>query len=168
LDAEILEDIKHGVGFDKDITIICTSIDRPELVIRLGWIPNKEHQKASALRFLFDKGGRMNVESPPIPQQIPKTIVFFDSKKEAYTGMQQCRNWLRESDQHRYLKKPATETIKVFHRDTAKFDKEAMIAEFQRRCEDSSIRVIFATEALGIGINLLDVRCVVLNRLLKG
>jgi hypothetical protein len=101
-------------------------------------------------------------------QQIPKTVVFFDSKKDAYAAMQECRNWLQESDKHKYSKQQARETIKVFHRDTAKFDKEAIIAEFQRWANDSSIRVIFATEALGLGVNLPDVRRVILYGLPKG
>src|SRR3954454_5743883 len=95
-----------------------------------GWIPARSHQKASSLRFLFDEGGRRNVVSNPMLQQVPKTIVFFDSKKDAYTAMQECRNWLQGSDKHKYSKKQAKETIKVFHRDTAKFDKETIIAEF--------------------------------------
>jgi hypothetical protein len=168
LDAKTLKEVKRGVGFSEDVTIMRTSIDRPELLIKLGWIPNKERQKASALRFLFDRGVPTDTESTPMPQRIPKTVVFFDSKKEAYTSMQECRNWLQESDQHRYSKKQAKETIKVFHRDIAKFDKETIVAEFQQLCEDSSIRVIFATEALGIGVNLPDVRRVVLYGLPKG
>jgi superfamily II DNA/RNA helicase len=82
--------------------------------------------------------------------------------------MQECRNWLQESDKHKYSKKQARKTIKVFHRDTARFDKEAIIAVFQRLGEDSSIRVIFATEALGLGVNLPDVRRVILYGLPKG
>lgn len=168
LDAETLEKLKEGARFEDDVTIVRTSIDRPELVIRNGWIPIKSHQNASALRFLFDEGGRMNAESTPAPQRIPKSIVFFDSKKQAYAAMQECRNWLQESDKHKYSKKQVMDTIKVFHRDTAKFDKEAIIAEFQRPAEDSSIRAIFATEALGLGVNLPDVRRVVLYGLPKG
>ena len=167
LDAEALEKLKTGVGFKDDVTMMRTSIDRPELVIRIGWIPTKSRQKASALRFLFDEGGRTNAESTPMPQKIPKTIVFFDSKKDAYAALQECRNWLQESDKHKYLKKQAREMIKIFHRDTAKFDKEAIIAEFQRLAEASSIRMIFATEALGLGVNLPDVRRVVLYGLPK-
>jgi superfamily II DNA helicase RecQ len=150
LDAEALKELKKGVGFAPDVTIIRTSIDRPELVIRIGWIPKNSRQNASALRFIFDKGGQSDANSTSIPQQIPKTVVFFDSKKEAYAAMQACRTWLQNSDKHKYSKKQARETIKVFHRDTAKFDKEAIIAEFQRLGEASSIRAIFATEALGL------------------
>ena len=109
--------------------------------------------------------------TPSLPHawQVPKTIVFFDSRKEAYDAIHASRNWLEESDGHQYSKKKqARETVKVFHRDRAKFDKAAIIAEFQRLAEDSPIRVIFATEALGLGVNLPDVRRVVLYRLPKG
>jgi len=76
-----------GVGFEDDVTIKRTSIDWPELVIRTGWIPKNSHQKASALRFIFDEGGRIDTKSTPMLQQIPKTIVFFDSKKDAYAAI---------------------------------------------------------------------------------
>ncbi len=44
--------------------------------------------------------------------------------------MQEYRNWLQESDTHKYLMKQARDIIKVFHRDTAKFNKEVIITEF--------------------------------------
>jgi superfamily II DNA helicase RecQ len=168
LDAKALKELKKGVSFEDDVTIKRTSIDRPELVIRTGWIPKNSRQNASTLRFIFDEGGRTDAKSTPMPQQIPKTIVFFNSKKDAYAAMQECRNWLQNNDKHKYSKKQARETIKVFHRDTAKFDKEAIIAEFKRLGEDSSVRVIFATEALGLGVNLPDVRHIILYGLPKG
>ena len=168
LDAESLQELKKGAGFEQDVRIMRTSIDREELVIRIGWIPTGSRKKASALRFLFDEGARKDAESALMPCQIPKTIVFFDSKKEAYDAMAACRNWLEESEDHRYSKKQAGETVKVFHRDTAKFDKQSIIATFQRPAEESPIRVIFATEALGMSVNLPDVRRVVQYRLPKG
>ena len=168
LDTAALKTLKEGAGFRDDVAIMRTSVDRPELVIRIGWIPTNSRQKASALRFIFDEGARTNGRRTVMPQAIPKTIVFFDSKRDAHAAMQACRNWLQNSDNHKYLKSQARETIKVFHRDTAKFDKEAIIAEFQCPAEHSSIRVIFATEALGLGVNLLDVRRVILYGLPKG
>src|SRR5262249_10694256 len=91
LDAETLKKVKKGAGFDVDVTIMRTSINRPELVIRLGRISKKARKKATALCFLFDEGVRAGTESISMPQKIPKTVVFFDSKKEAYTAMQQCQ-----------------------------------------------------------------------------
>jgi superfamily II DNA helicase RecQ len=167
LNATALKTLKQGLGFGDDVCIMRTSIDRPELMFRTGWIPSGSRQKASALRFIFDEAARTGTETSKL-RQIPKTVVFFDSKNEAYAAMQECRKWLQESDKHKYSRKEARETIKVFHRNTAKLDKEAIIAEFQRLAEDSSIRVIFATEALGLGVNLPDVRRVLLYGLPKG
>jgi hypothetical protein len=161
LDDKTLNDLKTGAGFGNDVAVIRTSIDRPELAWRIGLIPKGSQAQGSALRFLFDKGKRPVPEASPAPQEIPKTIAFFDSKKEAYTALDGCRNWLLQSEQHRYSKKQVKVSIKVFHRDIAKFDKEAILVEFQRPAKDSSIRVIFATEALGLGVNLPDVRRVV-------
>jgi superfamily II DNA helicase RecQ len=168
LDAESLKELKKGVSFEHDVRIMRTSIDRPELLIKTGWIPKNSRKKAAALRFLFDEGCRKDAESTPMPQEIPKSIVFFDSKKEAHIALQACRDWLEESETHRYSKKEARETIKIFHRDTAEFDKEIIITEFQQLAENSSIRVILATEALGLGVNLPDVRRVILYGLPKG
>jgi superfamily II DNA helicase RecQ len=161
LDDKTLNDLKTGAGFGNDVAVIRTSIDRPGLAWRIGLIPKGSQAQASALRFLFDKGKRPAPEASPAPQEIPKTIVFFDSKKEAYTALDGCRNWLLQSEQHQYSKKQVKDSIKVFHRDIAKYDKEAILLEFQRPAKDSSIRVIFATEALGLGVNLPDVRRVV-------
>jgi superfamily II DNA helicase RecQ len=103
LDAETLEEVKKGAGFAPDVTIIRTSIDRPELVIRIGWIPQTSRQKASALRFIFDEENPTDVEvvSTPKPGRIPKTVVFFDSRKDAYAAMEECRKWLQNSDEHK-------------------------------------------------------------------
>jgi superfamily II DNA helicase RecQ len=166
LDAGTLEEVKRGLGFEEDVMIMRTSIDRPELVIRLGVIPKNKRKIGTALRYLFDEGAREDTKPIPTPQNIPKTIVFFDSKNEAYAVMHESWNWLQ--DKHGYSEELAKQTIKIFHRDTATFDKEIIIAEFQRLGGDSSIRVIFATEALGMGVNLPDVRRAVQYGLPKG
>lgn len=166
LDAATLENVKKGVSFEDDVTVMRTSIDRPELVIRLGWIPNNSRSSATALRFLFDQGPGPDTESICIPENIPKTVVFFDTKNEADAAMRRCRKWLQKK--YNYSEKQATAVIKFYQRGTAKFDKEAYITEFQRLGEDSSVRVIFATEALGMGVNLPDVRRVVIYGLPKG
>ena len=51
LDNEALKVLMKGAGFQDDVSIMRTSIDRPELLIRIGWIPTKSRQNASALRF---------------------------------------------------------------------------------------------------------------------
>lgn len=157
LDKATLKSLIEGASFSKDVDIMRMSIDRPELLIKIGWIPRGSRRSASALRFLFDEGCRAQSNSVTRQQLIPKTIVFFDSKNEAYNSMYACRRWLQDSDRHQYSSKLAKQVIKVFHRDTAKLEKEKIIAEFQKPGEDSLIRVLFATEALGLGVHLPDI-----------
>ena len=52
----MLKELKKGVSFEDDVTIMHMSIDWPELVIRIGWIPKNSCQKPSALCFIFDEG----------------------------------------------------------------------------------------------------------------
>lgn len=166
LDSDTLNTLVKSISFEADITIQRTSIDRPEILIRCGYIPRKS--KFSALRFLFSAEGTSHREAAFAPHQIPKTVVFFDSKTDAHEALQECRRWLEKSEFHQYSSTLAKETIKVFHRNTAKSDKETIISTFQRPGVESTLRVIFATEALGIGVNLPDIRRVVQYGIPKG
>ena len=166
LDSETLEALRKGVSFDADIKVQRTSIDRPELLIRTGWIPNKSGY--SALRFLFSEDGKTPGSVFSEPHLVPKTIVFFDTRKDAYAAMEDARMWLQQSEHHHYSNRQILQAIKIFHRKTASLDKTAIISEFQKPGEESLIRVIFATEALGIGADLPDVPRVVQYGLPKG
>jgi superfamily II DNA helicase RecQ len=172
LDMETLHVVIEGLGFPKDVEILRTSINRPELLIQTAWIPQGAHKKATALRFLFDNG-----PCQPIlrPSRIPKTLVFFDSKNDAYTAMENCRYWLQQnrqpdeaSVQHcNYSLQEAMDTVKVYHSNTAKADKEAMIKELQKPGPQSKLRVLMTTEALALGVDLQDIDQVVMYRFPK-
>lgn len=148
----------------EDVKVLRTSIDRPEIVLRLGWIPRDSRNKFIALRFLFIEPRRQAAgvyvsvdEEPPTMlsvQDIPKTVVFFDSRKHAHVALQQCIKWFQKI-QPSFTPKQARQVIRVYHRHTAKADKQAIIFEFQRPGAESS-------EALGLGTDLPDVRRVVL------
>ncbi|KAJ5562287.1 hypothetical protein N7461_001048 [Penicillium sp. DV-2018c] len=146
LDQATLETVKHWCAFLPEVKVQRTSINRPELALRLGKIPKNKYREFSALRFLFKEG---------------ETVVFIDTKDEASTALTGCREWLEQNDKHKYTRQQTKSTIRLFHRNTSEYDKEFIIAEFRRFALDSSIRVIFATEALGIGVNLPDIRRVI-------
>jgi hypothetical protein len=110
------------------------------------------------LRFLFSEDGKTPEAAFTAPHLIPKTTVFFDTRKDAYSAMEDARRWLQESGYHRYSNRQILQAMKIFHRKTVPIDKKAIISEFQKHREESLLRVIFATEALGIGANLPDVR----------
>lgn len=71
------------------------------------------------------------------------------------------RKWVQESSDHLYSHEQAKLTIKVFQRKTQPHDKALMLEEFRKTDSQSRLRVICATEALGMGADLPDVRRVV-------
>jgi superfamily II DNA helicase RecQ len=62
LDSSTLDALIKGIGFDADIKIQRTSIDCPELLYQIGFIPRGSRNKYSALRFLFDGEAASNVD----------------------------------------------------------------------------------------------------------
>ena len=172
LDMKTLHAVIDGLGFSKDVEMLRASINRPELLIQTTWIPKGTHKKAMALRFLFDNG-----RDQPIlqPSQIPKTLVFFDSKNDAYTAMEGCRYWLQHNTQPEegnvqrcnYTFQEAMDTVKVYHSNIAKADKEAMTKELQKPGSQSKLRVLMTTEALALGVDLQDIDQVVMYRFPK-
>lgn len=172
LDMKTLHAVIDGLGFQKDVEILRTSINRPELLIQTAWIPKGSHKKAIALRFLFDNGSDLPILRP---SQIPKTLVFFDSKKDAYSAMEGCRHWLQYNKQPdsanaqhcNYTLQEAVCTVSVYHSNTAKVDKEATIHEFQRPGSQSKLRVLMTTEALALGVDLPGIDQVIIYRFPK-
>jgi hypothetical protein len=72
------------VGFDADIKVQHTSINRPELLLRIGIIPKGKRRSCAPLRYIMDRVPSSNDDSIVKPADIPKTVIFFDSKKEAH------------------------------------------------------------------------------------
>ena len=160
LHRSTLNDLKQNISFQSNVKIQRTSIDRPEILVRLGWIPKRTKQQFTALRFLFCHP--QPSESPLLsPGDIPKTIVFLDSRTDTHKAYQACCDWLANAAP-RYNNRTIHDAVKVYHSNTAQFDKDSILAEFQKPGMESSIRVVLATEALGLGVNLPDVRRVVL------
>lgn len=93
-----------------DVTIQRNSINRPELVYQIVFIPNK----AGSTFVLFSTS--MGTRRCP-QKQVPKTIVFFDTKKEAIAARDCCCLWLRRNCQpewgtsHQYTEKEMKTTI---------------------------------------------------------
>lgn len=156
-----LRELRGLLSFGDDAKIQRTPIDRPEVLLRLGWIPRGTEKKYTALRFLFC---RQEPSEEPLlsPRDVPKTIVFFDSRLDAHRAQEACRHWLANAAP-RYDNKSLFDSVKVFHRNTAKTDKNITFAELQKPGRESSIRVVMAAEAPDLVLsNLPDVRRVVI------
>lgn len=89
--------------------------------------------------------------------------------------MEGCRHWLQHNkqpeganNQHcNYTLQEAIGAVKVYHSNTAKADKEAMIRELQKPGSQSNLRVLMTTEALALGVDLQDIDQVVIYRFPK-
>jgi superfamily II DNA/RNA helicase len=134
----------------------------------LGKIPRNKRRAFTALRFLFKEGEAVGGARETAHINIPKTVVFFDTKDETNEALEECLKWLENSKSHRYTPQQIESAIRVFHRFTPEHDKEVAITEFRKLATESSVRVIFATEALGVGVNIPDIRRVVQYGIPKG
>lgn len=178
LDPESLSILKKSAGFHPHVDTRYTSINRPEIAIRLARIPKNSVANFSALRFLID-----DAISPPIqynneyvdykrrpldctatPFNIEKTIIFFNTKKEAEEARDAMVSYMQLLHPD-YTDETAMSTTAVFHRHISAGMKQRILTEFRKPAKESRIRIVFATEAIGIGVDILDVRRVVIYRL---
>jgi hypothetical protein len=124
------------------------------------------------LYFLLEKVLN-SITNYPTPQQIPKTIVFVDSRNKVSLIAQYLRNALLSlfssfgleiSSMPKYSLSGAKEyyinnIINIFHLYIAQKDKDIRYLEFSQ--PSSCTRIIVATISLGIGVNISDVERVV-------
>jgi superfamily II DNA helicase RecQ len=160
LDSATLSEVIKGIGFDADIKIQRTSIDRPELLLRIGTIPKSTRNKFSGLHFAFDPDPSSTGDIVD-PSDISKTIIFFDSKDDVRKACEKLRYYLQNHPRYRYSKQKACDVVQQFHRDTHEDDKDRIVLELQKLGKESVLRIVLATEALGIGTNLPDIRRVI-------
>jgi hypothetical protein len=109
LDPSTLDAMIKGVGFDTNVTIQRTSIDRPELLLRLGIIPKKSGKVFTTLRFVFDPEPLSTSLARTKPTDIPKTIVFFDSKDDIQKAHDVLMAYLQSYPKYQYTKKEASD-----------------------------------------------------------
>ena len=91
--------------------------------------------------------------------RIPKTIVYIKHIAEIEIAEQCLINWLIQAG---CLRAASTDAVRAYHSELAEFNKRAISTEFRKpdcnRLEECSlIRVIIATDAMGMGINNPDV-----------
>ncbi|KAI5300347.1 hypothetical protein KEM56_002528 [Ascosphaera pollenicola] len=137
LPPPVLETVTKKAGFKDDVKIIKTSIDCEELVFALGILPRKSGTKYESLRWIFeerpfDRNHHPSHYDRTAPWDIPKTIVFFNTRKECG----ECHDILTD--------------------DTYEDDKHEILEKFGK--DDSLLCIIFATEAIALGVDLPNVR----------
>jgi superfamily II DNA helicase RecQ len=89
------------------------------------------------------------------PQRIPKTIVYVDGTKLVCTVADRLRTWLLDLG---YKIRETVDIVSSFSSYTSSFDKRRILTMFAK---ESSIRILIATNAVGMGMDICDVDIVV-------
>lgn len=150
LDPQTLHWVKASAGFDSDVKVIRTSIDRPEIFFQVSCIQESEKSMLNLQSILPQTATQF--------LDVPKTIVYVDSVAQICKAVDLFRTWMRQ------LRYPAEafSWVAPYFSDMAAPDKHRIDVDF-RRChqECSSPRIILATDAYGLGVDNPDVELVV-------
>jgi superfamily II DNA helicase RecQ len=190
LDLETENAVKSFGGFREEgsnagqLEIIRTSVDRPDISICVLPILKGKMNSYEQLHFLLNQANSLssatnppqipndpregeepgtssvhkstNSQDKPTPQHIPKTIVFVDSKKKVISVASYLKSVLVKKG---YRIQLTHQTIGIYTSNVPKYDQDKLYDIFRE--EDSSIRIVVATTALGMGMNILDIPIVV-------
>ena len=109
------ESLCHSSGFSKNVRIMRTTIDRPEIAIIRKELPQNSKSSFGTLYFLFDEAADLqdNKPSKPTPERIKKSVIFFDSKGDIRSCTDTLRSWLEEKKG--YTVDEARETVREYH-----------------------------------------------------
>jgi len=154
--------------------VIRTSIDRPDIAVMVAPIPRQKLSTFETLYWLLDDCMAPN-STTHTPQNIPKTIVFVDSRQQVFEAAAYLRDVLlsktKTSTSARYGSRrlaiiPAHDVsniIQVYTSQVAIRDRDYRYDEFKKPGTPGSlIRIMIATTSLGMGMNISDIERVVL------
>lgn len=164
LDPTTLEAMKKHVGIkDRGMHIIRTSVDRPDIAIIIQ--PIQKNKVSTFIDLYFILRGAVDGNKRATPENIPKTVIFLDNINLIHDCAAKLQEWLVEmtkdcvDETKRFTYAKAAACIRVYHSRVGPCDQEDIYRIF--RSDSSSIRIVVASTCLGMGIDLLDVMCVV-------
>jgi superfamily II DNA helicase RecQ len=155
--------IDHGgfrsfAGWDPQSGIIRMSVDRPDITIVVVRLP--ANRQMDRLSFLFKDAVSHTSAFPqgqPSPQDIKKTVIFGNTIRQVLNLRSTFWKWLRS--RYGYTVSMCYDTVKAFSSQSATVDKEYIRTEFSQ--PSSRIRILVATSAFGMGMDIPDVTRVV-------
>ncbi|KZZ93583.1 ATP-dependent DNA helicase [Ascosphaera apis ARSEF 7405] len=156
LTAETEKEIKNKAGFraefeaTRGLDVIKTSVNRPEISISIVKIKRNKLSDFSPILFILNDA----VDKPlgERDQGIPKTIIFADS----YRVVNAVADYMINSLARQSI---APGAVSIFTSRTSQYDKDLTYDEF---CSNnSSIRIMVATTALGMGMDIPDVEVII-------
>lgn len=134
--------------FRPDLTFVTVSTNRPEIFIEFRPLLDTK-QRWLDLSFLFP----MTMEDH---LDLPKTIVFFNSRCDIRNFRKVALHWLSAAGLEMAV---ATQTVKAYYAPMPQDEKEALLLRFTGA--RSPVRIMLATDAMGMGIELSSIAVVV-------
>jgi superfamily II DNA helicase RecQ len=149
--------------------VIRTSINRADISICVCPIPRRKLGLFDSLYFLLDNAVDTNIQDIT-PEQIPKTIVFIDGRTKVSNAAAYLRQMLQSQSESFPLDQQYTTTsqggracvfdvVNTYTSHVAQYDRDLRYTEFKKA--SSITRIIVATTALGMGVNIPDIARVV-------
>jgi superfamily II DNA helicase RecQ len=159
LDQPTFKALCYSSGFSRDVRIMRTTVNRPEIAIVRKEIPQRTKSSHRMLYFLVDNlaDSEMADKPKPTPQQIKKAVIFFDTKTDMHSCLDTLRTWLEVKKG--YSADEPDITVVEYHATLADRDKKRIYEEFKK--PDSRIRILAATDALALGCDVPDIEIVV-------
>ncbi|KAH8586980.1 ATP-dependent DNA helicase [Bisporella sp. PMI_857] len=156
LDQKTLGIARKMTGFQASCEFFRTSVDRPEIKLIVEIIQPRTTKRFTSLFFVLLAA---MTDGLPTPERIPKTVIFIDSRRDIQKCAECLRGWLQKLSAGIIKDRDCRRIIQVYHSHTTMNDKNAIYEEFSKA--DSKIRIMVATESLGTGVDLSDVKRVV-------
>ena len=156
LDDETRRKVIENAGFRRPV-FLNTSIDRPEIHIELRRDTSSRHS-FSGLRFLFpdELPSERPHEAFTAAQKLPKTMIFFDSKRDQRLALLLCRKWLEDAGLENH---EAKRIVGIYHAGIRESEKQTIRTAFLPA--DSETRVMLVTEAMGMGVEIAAIEVVI-------
>ena len=149
MDPSTLKAVMKSLRFDDKLVPIKTSINREDVFINVQKI-QKTFVSFEDLRFLTNT----NPDTKLIKR---KAVVYGNTIAELLKMVDALRRFYREAS--KCDEETAGQHIRLYHGELSLSGKSTLQADFKR--ENSDIRIICSTEALGMGMNISDIDIVV-------
>ncbi|KAH6691783.1 ATP-dependent DNA helicase [Leptodontidium sp. MPI-SDFR-AT-0119] len=156
LDQKTLDIARKMAGFQASCEFFRSSVDRPEIKLIVEAIQPRTTKRFTSLFFVLLHA---MTDGLPTPERIPKTVIFIDSRRDIQKCAECLREWLQKLSAGAIKDRDCRQIIQVYHSHTTLNDKNTIYDEFSKA--DSKIRIMVATESLGTGVDLSDVKRVV-------
>lgn len=153
----------HRRGWTPENGIIRMSVDRPEIAIVAIKLPAT--QQIGSLLFIIPElvNRSADDDGAPDPYLIKKTIIFANTIRDVSAISNFFQEYLHTY--HRYPRALSEMTAQAFHGRTPTIDRDSILKEYGQT--DSKIRILVATNAFGMGMDIPDIEQMVQFRAIK-